>query len=88
MPIPLSRSNNQTFYTPALALNQSIKRHPKNRQSLLTKEIGDKAGIFFFFRSDCPFCHKQMPLIALLEKNFGFTIKPVSLDGKPLPDSP
>lgn len=63
------------------------KEASKNRQSLLT-EIGDKAGIFFFFRSDCPFCHKQMPLIALLEKNFGFTIKPVSLDGKPLPDSP
>ena len=44
-----------------------------------------QAGILFFFRSDCPYCHIQAPLLAVLEKRFGFKVYAVSLDGKPMP---
>jgi conjugal transfer pilus assembly protein TraF len=61
-----------------------------NRQSgqaagELLNEIATQAGILFFFRSDCPYCHIQAPILAILERNFGFTVYPVSLDGKPMP---
>jgi conjugal transfer pilus assembly protein TraF len=54
-----------------------------SEQALTT--IAQKAGILFFFRSDCRYCHIQAPLLALLEKRFGFKVYAVSLDGKPMP---
>jgi len=52
-------------------------------QALMT--VARQAGILFFFRSDCPYCHIQAPLLAVLEKRFGFKVYAVSLDGKPMP---
>jgi conjugal transfer pilus assembly protein TraF len=54
----------------------------------LTKERGSAAdlaqthGLFFFFRSDCPYCHQMSPIVQLLAKQTGMAIIPVSLDGK------
>ncbi|GAM71721.1 incF plasmid conjugative transfer pilus assembly protein traF [Vibrio sp. JCM 19236] len=59
----------------------------KNRTELL-HHIGEQSGIYFFYRSDCGFCSQQAPLLAGLEREFQFAIKPVSLDGQPLPESP
>ncbi|WP_413694474.1 conjugal transfer protein TraF [Psychromonas sp. KJ10-2] len=59
----------------------------KNKSKLL-EDLGERSGIFFFYRSDCPYCKQQAPLIDLLGKQYGFSIQPVSLDGKPIPDSP
>ena len=49
------------------------------------KDIAGVAGILFFFRSDCPYCHVQAPILSMLEKTYGFKIYPVSLDGLPMP---
>lgn len=54
-----------------------------NKNDLISA-IAKEAGIFFFYRSDCQFCHQQAPLIELLAKEHGFTITAVALDGKPL----
>ncbi|MFO1388309.1 conjugal transfer protein TraF [Cellvibrio sp.] len=51
-------------------------------------EISKKNGLLFFFRSDCPFCHKFAPILADLAKDFGFDVVPVSLDGGGLPEFP
>jgi conjugal transfer pilus assembly protein TraF len=61
-----------------------------NHQAGLASEqalglIARQAGILFFFRSDCPYCHIQAPLLSLLEMRFGFKVYAVSLDGKPMP---
>ena len=50
------------------------------------KAIAAKAGILFFFRSDCRYCHVQAPILAMLERSFGFKIYSVSLDGLPMPN--
>lgn len=49
------------------------------------KEIAGKAGIWFFYRSDCVYCDKQAPVLEMLERAYGFQVTAVSLDGKPLP---
>ncbi|CAM5558746.1 conjugal transfer protein TraF [Eoetvoesiella caeni] len=54
----------------------------------LVSDIAQKAGIFFFFSSDCNLCQIQAPLLKSLEDHEGFTIIPISVDGKNLPDSP
>jgi conjugal transfer pilus assembly protein TraF len=43
------------------------------------------AGVLFFFRSNCPYCDAQAPLLKLLEARYGFSVLPVSIDGAPLP---
>lgn len=48
--------------------------------------IARRAGIWFFFRSDCPYCHVQAPVLELLERMFGLEVQAISLDGDGLPD--
>ena len=52
------------------------------------KELGAIAqtvGIWFFFRSDCAYCHQQATVMEMLARTAGFSIVPISLDGRPLP---
>jgi conjugal transfer pilus assembly protein TraF len=49
------------------------------------ERIAKTAGVLFFFRSDCPYCEAQAPLLKLLEARYGFSVLPVSIDGAPLP---
>ena len=45
-------------------------------------------GIFFFFRSDCPYCHKFAPILRRFAQLHNFEVFAVSLDGGPIPDFP
>lgn len=62
------------------------ERTQKERSSL--KEIAKEWGMFFVFRSDCPYCHRMAPALKLLSDTYGITIFPVSLDGGALPEFP
>ena len=66
---------------------KSMTRAAHGNQEALLKQIGDKSGLYFFYRSDCQYCEQEAPLIHGLERQYGFTIKPISLDGKPLAKS-
>lgn len=48
----------------------------------------NKYGLFFFFRSNCPYCHQFAPILNMFEQQYGLTVVPVSLDGKGLPEYP
>lgn len=52
------------------------------------KSISKENGLIFFFRSDCPFCHRFAPVLKKFASQFGFTVIPVSLDGKGLDQYP
>ena len=41
-------------------------------------------ALFFFFRSDCPYCHQFGPYLREFEAKFGLTVVPISVDGGPL----
>lgn len=47
-------------------------------------QIAQKAGIMVFFRSDCPYCAQEAPILLSLSEQYGFALFPVSIDGKPL----
>lgn len=49
----------------------------------LLKLIAEKAGLLFFFRSDCRYCDIEAPLVGAFERS-GFSIMAVSMDGKDL----
>lgn len=49
------------------------------------KKLAKSAGVFFFFRSDCPYCHKQVNAINDLQRRYGFKVLAVSMDGGMIP---
>lgn len=81
-------------------LNYELKRPVNNsaievyKQEYNKKRLGvidalkNEWGIFFFFRSDCPYCHVMSRTLKLLTERYGLTIFPVSLDGGRLPEYP
>ena len=62
-----------------------VNRQTGDHRDQVLQRIAQSAGVLFFFRSDCPYCEAQAPLLRLLENRFGFAVLPVSLDGAPLP---
>lgn len=46
--------------------------------------LANDHALFFFFRSDCPYCHQFGPLLKEFEAKFGLTVVPISVDGGPL----
>lgn len=58
----------------------------KNKDSLLG-QLGQSSGLYFFYRSGDTFSTLQSDLISLLNKDFGFTIVPISIDGTPPPEA-
>lgn len=45
-------------------------------------------ALVYVMRSDCPYCQKFSPLLKQFAKQYGFTIMPISLDGKGNNDFP
>jgi conjugal transfer pilus assembly protein TraF len=55
------------------------------RRDAVLAEIARSVAIWFFYRSDCPHCEAQAPLLQLLEQHYGFTVLAISIDGLPMP---
>lgn len=81
-------------------LNYSLK-HPTNNVALQVyheeesrgKEaaiaaFAKKTGLFFFYKSSCPYCQRFAPILKNFAAHYGLTIIPVTMDGVPLPEFP
>lgn len=65
--------------------SQQVDRDAGKAKNKLLKSVASRVGIFFFYKSDDEYSDLQAPLVKMLEQGEGFTIMPVSMDGKPLP---
>ena len=81
-------------------LNYSLK-HPTNNVALQVyheqesreKEaamsaFAQKTGLFFFYKSTCPYCQRFAPILKNFAARYGMTVIPVTMDGIPLPEFP
>lgn len=81
-------------------LNYSI-HHPTNNVGLQVyheqesqlkdeaiKQFSQKTGLFFFYKSTCPYCARFAPIIKSFAERNGMTIIPITLDGNALPEFP
>ena len=46
----------------------------------MMKKVAEHAGIWFFFKSDCPYCEAQAPILGFLEQE-EFPVLAISIDG-------
>jgi conjugal transfer pilus assembly protein TraF len=51
-------------------------------------DLGKTRVLFFFFRSDCPYCHAFAPTLEAFQARHGIQIVPISVDGAGLPSFP
>lgn len=56
------------------------------QRSRAVAALGRDHVLFFFFRSDCPYCHAFAPTLRAFEARHGLQVVPISLDGGALPD--
>lgn len=67
---------------------QLYDRQRDEGQAATVAELARTDGMFFFFRSDCPYCHAMAPMLKQFSARYGMTIFPVSMDGGALPEYP
>lgn len=47
--------------------------------------LGRDHVLFFFFRSDCPYCHAVAPTLEAIQARHGIKVVAISVDGGPIP---
>ncbi|MDC8832860.1 conjugal transfer protein TraF [Alteromonas gilva] len=75
---------NQRRPTTTVGLSMFRDQTKRGISEALTAVI-QNAHIWFFYRSDCGFCHKQLPILQELQHRHGVKILAVSMDGKQIP---
>lgn len=61
--------------------SQLTDKETITRRYDMLKHVAEKAGIFFFFKSDCQYCEAEAPIVSFMEHDFGFKVIAISLDG-------
>lgn len=61
-----------------------VRQSRVNEKNKTMKDLAHEYGIVFFYRSDCPYCRIQAPVLRMLAETYGMEVLAVSLDGGPL----
>lgn len=54
----------------------------RNETERVARAIAARAGVWYFFRSDCPYCRAENPVLARLQRRIGLAVLPISIDGR------
>jgi conjugal transfer pilus assembly protein TraF len=65
-----------------------FEREQTKQRSASVAALGKTHVLFFFFRSDCPYCHAFAPTLATFQAQYGIRVEPISIDGGGLPGFP
>ena len=82
-------SLNPAVNSPSTTAGINVKEEVDQKNRVATaKDLSKRYGLFFFFKSDCPYCHKMAPILLAFSKQYNFEVFPISLDGGGLPEFP
>ncbi len=81
-------------------LNYSIE-HPTNqvgrevyldeqrmKEDAAIRKLSQHSGLFFFYRSSCPYCQRFAPIVKDFSQRYGIAVIPITTDGIALPSFP
>lgn len=71
----------------ALAIQAYDKDQAQSRQAAVAA-LAPTHVLFFFFRSDCPYCHTLAPTLDAFQARYGMRVVAISVDGAGLPGFP
>lgn len=52
------------------------------------KRLAQRSGLFFFYRSTCPYCQRFAPIVKDFSQRYGLPVIPITTDGVSLPEFP
>lgn len=67
------------------AAKMAVMRTSNAAKEEALRRLAKKAGLFFFFDSSCSHCLTQQEALGWMVKDYAFSIKNISVDGKGLP---
>jgi conjugal transfer pilus assembly protein TraF len=73
--------------TNATAIDSYDRNYSQRLRGSLSS-LASTHGVYFFFRSDCPFCHAMAPTLQMLQQRYGIKIMAISLDGRGIAEFP
>lgn len=77
----------ETIDNPVTTIARTARRDQQDsEQSRILKDLAKTIGIYYFFKSDCPYCAKQNFTLNEVRKRYGFSVLAISIDGAPMPD--
>ncbi len=74
---------------PTNQIGRQVYLDQKNgREEEAIYEFFKDKGLYFFFKSDCPYCQKFAPILKDFAEHYQITVLPISLDGMGLAEFP
>jgi conjugal transfer pilus assembly protein TraF len=59
-----------------------------DRETQVITEFFKNRGLFFFYKTSCPYCQKFAPIVKNFASRHGISIIPITIDGRSLPEFP
>ena len=76
---------NHALKEPTNALGKEVHLdNAKKQMQISVEKFAEKYGLLFFFRSDCPYCHRFAPLMKQFATKYQLTLFPITLDDQPI----
>lgn len=66
----------------------AYEQENRDKRASTLERVSESHVFYFFFKSDCPYCHAFAPTLAAFATAAGIQVFPVSLDGGALPEYP
>lgn len=83
----LNPTLDETIANPVTSYASNLQQSIRNEKTdEIIKKLGSEVGIYYFYKSDCPYCLKMNTIINNLKNKDGFSVMGIALDGKPMPD--
>lgn len=60
----------------------------KEEKKHLIQSLSQTHGLFFFYASNCPYCHQFAPIVKMFAEMYGWEVLAISLDGGALEQFP
>ena len=73
--------------TNQLATHIYADEHRKKEEEAIAA-LSKQSGLFFFYRSTCPYCQRFAPIVKAFSSTYHLTVIPVTTDGISLPEFP
>lgn len=82
-------SLDSTLQHPVTAQGIDVQNQVRQQHEIeSTVAAGKVAGIFFFYKVDCPYCARETPILKQFSKDYRIPVLPISLDSRKSPDLP
>jgi len=65
-----------------------VMRLESDKRTAKLKALSSRYGLFFYFSSDCQYCHLFSPVVKMFQEKYGWDVIAISMDGKGIKEFP